>query len=67
MVGNLTGDVKIIVNGDVLDRRLRFDETQPHLKSLNPKFDDAAILQLNGKWRMAQLLLRLYGIFDRYC
>ena len=48
------GRVKIIVNGDVLDISSPFpDETQPHLKSLNPKFDDAAILQLNGKWRMA--------------
>ena len=48
------GRVKIVVNGDDLEISSHFpDETQPHLKSLNPKFDDAAILQLNGKWRMA--------------
>ena len=44
----------IFVNGDILEISSPFpDETQPHLKSLNPKFDDRGILQLNGHWRMA--------------
>ena len=48
------GRVKIVVDGDALEISSSFpDETQPHLKSLNPKFDDTAILLLNGKWRMA--------------
>ena len=48
------GRVPIFVNGDILEISSPFpDETQPHLKSLNPKFDDRGILQLNGHWRMA--------------
>ena len=48
------GRVKVIVNGDVLQISSPFpDETQPHLKRLNPKFDDVAILRLKGHWKMA--------------